>query len=60
MPNFILPYEPDDVTHFETEKRQRKTKDWLTRQGQPTVKSPPIAPDVVPNQVEGGADDHRR
>jgi hypothetical protein len=52
VPNFVLPYETD----FEAEKRQRKTKDWLAhQQGQPKVDTPPIAPDVVPNQ--GGADE---
>jgi hypothetical protein len=44
MANFVLPYEANDVAHFEAEKRQEETKHWLRRH-QPTVDSPPIAPD---------------
>jgi hypothetical protein len=46
MANFVLPYDPNDVTHLDADKRRRETRDWLRRrQRELTVDAPPIVPD---------------
>ena len=32
MANFVLPYDPNDVTHLDADKRRRETRDWLREQ----------------------------
>ena len=32
MANFVLPYDPNDVTHLDADKRRQETRDWLREQ----------------------------
>jgi hypothetical protein len=32
MANFILPCDPNDVTHLDADNRRRETRDWLRQQ----------------------------
>jgi hypothetical protein len=47
MANFVLPDEPDDVTHLDVDKRRQETQEWLRqRQLEPFEDSPPIVPEL--------------
>jgi hypothetical protein len=52
---FILPYEPGYTGHWEAEKRNKETREWL-RQRERDIAAPSIVPDtpktdaVTPNR----------
>jgi hypothetical protein len=44
MANFILPYEPQYVGHWQAEQRRKETERWLRRR-ESSRRSPSIVPD---------------